>query len=368
MEANEFSLEKMLMARAAQQYRPINGSIELLPLCNMNCRMCYVRLSRLEMDQMGSLLPLEDWMRITEEMQKAGVVFMLLTGGEPLLYPGFRELYLKLQELGMILTVNTNGTLIDEEWAAFFGAHRPRRINITLYGASEKTYRKLCRFEGYEKTVRAIKLLRAHGVDVKINGSVVKENVHDMEAIYALGRSLDVPVHMDTYMLPGLHDRLRPIEEQSRLLPEDAAWAELQTMKNEYPAKVFEEYRQRKCKELQEPLSSPCNISCMAAHCSFTVNWQGHMKPCVMQPEPAVSVFEHGFEAAWKQIVDGAKPLCFNEKCGSCAYRPVCKICVSAALLETGAYDGVPEYLCRQAKAYARLLEEEQDKNGSETK
>lgn len=215
MEANEFSLEKMLMARAAQQYRPINGSIELLPLCNMNCRMCYVRLSRQEMDQMGSLHPLEDWMRITEEMQKAGVVFMLLTGGEPLLYPGFRELYLKLQELGMILTVNTNGTLIDEEWAAFFGAHRPRRINITLYGASEKTYRELCRFEGYEKTVRAIKLLRAHGVDVKINGSVVKENVHDMEAIYALGRSLDVPVHMDTYMLPGLHDRLRPIEEQS---------------------------------------------------------------------------------------------------------------------------------------------------------
>ena len=72
MEANEFSLEKMLMARAAQQYRPINGSIELLPLCNMNCRMCYVRLSRQEMDQMGSLHPLEDWMRITEEMQKAG--------------------------------------------------------------------------------------------------------------------------------------------------------------------------------------------------------------------------------------------------------------------------------------------------------
>ena len=99
MEANEFSLEKMLMARAAQQYRPINGSIELLPLCNMNCRMCYVRLSRQEMDQMGSLHPLEDWMRITEEMQKAGVVFMLLTGGEPLLYPGFRELYLKLQAM-----------------------------------------------------------------------------------------------------------------------------------------------------------------------------------------------------------------------------------------------------------------------------
>lgn len=177
------------MARAAAQYRPINGSIELLPLCNMNCRMCYVRLSRQEMDKLGALHPVEEWMRVAEEMQKAGVVFMLLTGGEPLLYPGFRELYLKLQELGMILTLNTNGTLIDEDWAAFFGEHRPRRVNITLYGASEATYRSLCRYEGYEKTVRAIKLLRAHDVDVKINGSAVRENFQDMEAMYALAKN-----------------------------------------------------------------------------------------------------------------------------------------------------------------------------------
>ena len=79
MEANEFSLEKMLMARAAAQYRPVNGSIELLPLCNMNCRMCYVRLSHQEMDKLGALHPVEEWMRVAEEMQKAGVVFMLLT-------------------------------------------------------------------------------------------------------------------------------------------------------------------------------------------------------------------------------------------------------------------------------------------------
>ena len=36
--------------------------------------------------------------------------------------------------MGMILTINTNGTLIDETWADFFAQHPPRRINITLYG------------------------------------------------------------------------------------------------------------------------------------------------------------------------------------------------------------------------------------------
>ena len=28
----------------------------------------------------------------------------------------------------MVLTINTNGTLLDEEWADFFAENRPRRI------------------------------------------------------------------------------------------------------------------------------------------------------------------------------------------------------------------------------------------------
>lgn len=39
------TLERQLIARAAALRRPVSGSLELTPLCNMNCRMCYVRLS-----------------------------------------------------------------------------------------------------------------------------------------------------------------------------------------------------------------------------------------------------------------------------------------------------------------------------------
>lgn len=37
--------------KAYQRQAPVNGSLELLPLCNMNCDMCYVRLSKAEMEQ-----------------------------------------------------------------------------------------------------------------------------------------------------------------------------------------------------------------------------------------------------------------------------------------------------------------------------
>lgn len=46
--------------------------------------------------------------------------------------PGFKELYLALKAEGMVLTLNTNGTLLDEQWADFFTRHKPRRVNITL--------------------------------------------------------------------------------------------------------------------------------------------------------------------------------------------------------------------------------------------
>ena len=47
--------EQLLIKKAKQQQIPITGSIELLPLCNMNCDMCYVRMSREEMEQVGVL-------------------------------------------------------------------------------------------------------------------------------------------------------------------------------------------------------------------------------------------------------------------------------------------------------------------------
>lgn len=62
------------------------GVLELLPLCNLNCDMCYVRMSREEMEEVGRLRTMEEWTKTAEDMMKAGTLFVLLTGGEPLLY------------------------------------------------------------------------------------------------------------------------------------------------------------------------------------------------------------------------------------------------------------------------------------------
>lgn len=94
------TVERMLLDQAKRTRTPANGSIELLPLCNMNCDMCYVRLSREEMEAKGRLRTADEWLEIGRQMKDAGVLFLLLTGGEPFLYPDFRRLYLELRKWG----------------------------------------------------------------------------------------------------------------------------------------------------------------------------------------------------------------------------------------------------------------------------
>lgn len=366
---SEDTLEKNMIKYAAAKSVPINGSFELLPLCNMNCKMCYVRLSREEMEQKGRLRTADEWLSLAEQMQKAGTLFLLLTGGEPLMYPEFKKLYLGLKKLGVFITVNTNGTLLNEEWADFFAANKPRRINMTLYGADEKAYADLCRYPGgFEKTMNAFRLLKERNVPVKINFSATRANVSYLENIYRIGKELDMLVETDTYMIPALKERDLPISEQSRLEPEQAAAARIKVIRHDIGEEAFGEYIDAVLKQIEETdITHPDGVSCLAGNCGFTVNWKGEMKPCVTFDEPAVSVFDVGFEEAWRQISQKTKEFRLNPQCVSCNLRIVCPVCVATAKLETGSYDGVPEYLCRYAKETVRLFREEQKKYKNES-
>ena len=140
--------------------------------------------------------------------------------------PGFKEVYIELQKMGMILTINTNGTLINEEWADFFQKYKPRRMNITLYGADDQAYEQLCHYPGgFQKTVNAVRLLRDREIDVKINGSITSKNEEDIRKILDIADDLDAAVNIDTYMYPASRERNKPFDEQSRMNPKDAAMA-----------------------------------------------------------------------------------------------------------------------------------------------
>ena len=50
------------------------------------------------------MLSLEQWLKIAREAKDAGMLFLLITGGEPFLWPQFWELYEALSEMGFLIT------------------------------------------------------------------------------------------------------------------------------------------------------------------------------------------------------------------------------------------------------------------------
>ena len=145
-----------LYSKAARQRIPLGGTFELSPVCNFSCHMCYVRKTKAELARLGKReITADEWIRMGKECRDAGMLYLLLTGGEPFLYPEFRRLYEALHEMGLLLILNTNGTLIDEETVGWLKDRAPSRVNVTLYGASRETYGRVCQnSDGFELAER----------------------------------------------------------------------------------------------------------------------------------------------------------------------------------------------------------------------
>lgn len=357
---NKNTMERHLIESAAMRRLPVSGSIELLPLCNMNCDMCYVRLSHSEMSAQGRLCTPKEWLDIGRQMQKSGVLFLQLTGGEPLLYPGFKEVYLGLKQMGLILTLNTNGTLLDKAWADFFAQQKPRRINLTLYGASASTYRDLCHYEaGFERAIRALNLLKERDIDVKINVSLVKANLDDLTQILDIADAADIPISIDTYMCPATRERNRPFSSQSRLSPSEAAKARAIIEKYGQTPSEFAESVEPFFYKAENPQIGSDRMKCMAGKSSFAINWKGYMQPCVTLAAPSASVLELGFDRAWETIVREVERIRLSSKCAECSMRDICQTCAACALAETGRLDGVPDYMCEYTEQTIHFLKAE---------
>ena len=190
----ERPLSRGLMDRASLARIPLSGTFELPPMCNFSCRMCYIRQTAEQVRAHDRpQWTLEQWLRTAEEAREMGMLYLLITGGEPLTWPDFWPLYEALSRMGFVISVNTNGSMIDEAAAKKFAKIPPQRLNITLYGAGNDTYSRLCAASrGFDRVDRALTLLREQGVPVKLNCSLTPDNAADLETmvVYAKDRGL----------------------------------------------------------------------------------------------------------------------------------------------------------------------------------
>lgn len=358
MRAVEPRLSKYLHHAAAKKGVPLSGTFELSPCCNMDCRMCYVRKTRKEVESAGGEIPKEKWLSLAEECRKAGTLFLLLTGGEPFLYSGFRELYQELSKMGFMISVNTNGTMITEDTVSWLSEMPPTRMNITLYGASNETYGRLCRnLKGYTQTVQAVRMLKKAGISVKLNASMTPYNIDDLDGIYKTAEKLDVYVQASAYMYPPVRKNEDNVGKGDRFSAEEAGKWEAEIDRKRLTPDQFRMRREKIKKEILEASSCPVvqydkgePMRCRAGRTSFWINWKGEMSPCGMMVTPVTYPFRDGLMPAWMELREKTEKILLPVECRQCNMKDMCPVCGASVYTETGTYNETPEYLCRMTR------------------
>lgn len=352
----EPAVTEYLHRKATQARIPLSGTFELTPVCNMSCKMCYVRMSRREQEAIQPLRTAQEWLDLAASAKRAGMLYLLLTGGEPFLHPQFREILTGLQQMGFVISINSNATMIDEQTVEWLKSAPPTRINITLYGASDETYQRLCgNSKGFSQVTKAIRLLRDAGITVKLNCSITPYNASDLEDIFAYARSEKLVVQATSYMFPPLRRDPTSVGRNDRLSPEEAAYyaVKVEALSNGVDAFLS------RSDEDQQPLPTQTDdncdtcgekIRCRAGKCSFWVTWQGQFMPCGMLPsDDECNVFESGFDAAWQKAMEVSERIRLPSQCGVCTLRDSCKACAAMVMTESGSFDKIPEYRCQMA-------------------
>lgn len=349
-------VENMLAAKADIMRSPLGGTIELLPLCNMSCKMCYIHQSKEQMNKTGTMLSCDQWLRIADEAKKSGVLYLLLTGGEPLLYPEFKRLYTNLTDMGFIITINTNGTLINEEIADLFGKRPCRRLNITLYGKNNESYDNLCgNPNGFSQVMNALNLLNERNVPCRLNCSITPDNIDQLREICEIANERQLHLEAVSYMFPPFR-----IENTnfSRLTPQEAAQASIDSFIYKNPQVDIHIAAKNTLRTLNQKnkINDIKGMACRAGRSGFWLSWNGNMLPCGMFNSPKISLLEHSFEECWQFLVHEVSKIKTCSECHDCRLRNICKVCAAACLTETGSIEKKPEYLCQMAQSYERLL------------
>lgn len=366
-ELNE-SYNEFLFRKADVHKIPLMGTFELTPSCNMNCEMCYIRQNGEQIKEKGGLKSLQFWEKVFDQAIENGMLFCLLTGGEIFTYPYFQELYEKICNKGIHIVLNTNGTMLNRELVSWLAKHPPRRLNISLYGNSEETYKKLCHYpEGFQRVIQTFELLNEFHIPFRVHGVLVPENIKDYEGMKQICNRFRAPLELSYYMFPPLRKETE-CDIKSRFSPEEMAKVAFHYRKDQCggDGARWNEFVIGKCESMRHPEQRKYygvnKITCRSGSSVFWVNWKGEVSGCGMDDECNYDLETVNFQEAWNQIVQYADRVPLSEECAVCCYREICPVCAAAAYCETGKMDGTPEYLCQFSQQFGKMLREEEEK------
>ncbi len=309
---------ELLFEDSYKNRRPISCTIEICAQCNFMCKHCYIsdecRKNMLSFSQFTSFI---------DQIVAMGCIFVTITGGEPLLHPKFIEMYLYAKSKGCIVTVFTNGSLINSEIIHLFKRHPPRRIEITVYGASEETYNLVTETKNYIRVLQSLNELSKNNIQFIIKMFIMTINLHDFSLVHETAMHYGVELKADYTILDNDCAKVQKYQIPTKHIPD------IEKQLSKYQAgkkKIWPEYI------ATNTLNKLYN--CGAGRVSCWLKSDNQLRVCNFIDTIAVDLNEHLVVEAWGRFnSDVTADLSEDSDCYKCKLRSFCIYCPARSLL-----------------------------------
>lgn len=298
-------LKNKLLDYAYDHKIPITGEFEITSHCNFNCEMCYAKNT-------DPVLKKDDWFRIFDMAQKNGMLYALLTGGEIFTHPDFIDIYEYLYDLGVKITLYTNGSLLKESILHTLKKRPPEMVAITLYGYDETSYKEFTKSQSFKAVDQTIDALKANRIPLVLRTIPLPYIYQRLDHIIDYAKSKGC--HLGYFLY------VSKVKGQDRLKPKDLLNFELR-LKRAFPIKS-----QSKHKRL-----------CGAFKNGYFINHKGYMQACPMMPIPSRKV-EDDLMATFKTLQKEWEAMLEASPCTNCEHRDGCMTCLARRYLEGNVF------------------------------
>lgn len=344
-----------LHERQTGKRTPLQVAIEITRRCPLECQHCYNNLPMGDLQARNSELTKEEHFKLLDDLAELGCLWVLFTGGEIFARKDFLEIYTHAKRKGFLITLFTNGILVNEKIADYLREWPPFQIEITLYGRTRETYEALTQIpSSYERCMRGIRLLRNRNLPLKLKTVPTTINKHEVLSMKSFAEEeLGVEFKFDSMVNPRIDCSQSPLAV--RLSPEDVVALDL------HSPKMATEYRIRAEHEIQNPPAlqqSPTLYGCGGGVNSFAVDPQGRMSICVLSHQESYDVRSGSLREGWEYFLKAVRERKRKtlSKCVNCRLHSLCSMCPANGELENGDPESPVEFLCEVAHLRAMAL------------
>jgi radical SAM protein with 4Fe4S-binding SPASM domain len=222
-----------------------------------------------------------------------------------------------------------------------FAANPPHCVEITLYGATAKTYETITGVPGsFEKCMGGIHRLREAGFNLRLKTMLMSLNQHELADMQAMASDLNASFRYDAAISPRLDGDRSPLQYRVSA----ATAAEKESMDQKKIMQWRDLYLRFK-----DVKSSGNLYDCGAGMTAFHVDSRGILRPCFMVPGEKYHLTRSGFHDIWhdSHFLDFQRPGDMPPICEKCHHKVLCGYCPGFFKLETGDERTPSDYLCR---------------------